>query len=166
MKRILTISLATVLIACNTLTIGVVVASIGIAGAAYEAYCTSAACSPQEMALGVAVVAESVREERTLLSGQTTPVVVAQTVSNLTGFLVQARVLPQTPTLVGIESAIQVAIPLIQALATQATNVQLTKAQGEQAVGHDYPLVIPIHLTAKDRAALVKMDVKIAAVRH
>jgi hypothetical protein len=164
MKRILPLPLLLLLVACSV-SIGVAVASIGIAGAAFETYCDTSAnnCTPQEVSLGVAVVAESVNEETVLLSGATTATVVAQSVANLTALLVQAKALPQTPEVAGIINAIQVAIPLIQSLVAAATTPAVREPSGliVRTV-----TVIPIKLTAKDRAKLAEMDAKIAALKH
>jgi|ERR1700722_3947737 len=161
MKRIIAASLL-LLTACNNLTIGVAVAAIGTAGAGLEAYCAASAgnCTPGEVGLGIAVVAEAVNEEATLLSGAATSVVIAQSVANLTTLLTQAKILPQNGEVLGIEAAIQVAIPLIQALVAANTTVQPSGLIVRTVT------VITIRLTAKDRAKLKAMDAKIAAVRH
>ncbi len=151
MKRIALAAIALALTACNQITVGVAIAGIGIAGVGLQSYCASAGtCSPGTVALAGVIIREAQMDASILTGGQTTVQKSLEVAANLNMDLLTAKALPQTPAVVGVESAIEVTIPLIEALTSPAPKASLT-ASGPGG----YP--IKIKLTAKDRKALADM---------
>ncbi len=156
MKKTLMTAAAAVLLACSTTTVGIAVASLGIAGVALEAYCTAggSGCSPALLGYGELIVAEAAKDATVLESGQATAAQLATIVSNLQAYLTGASIpgltAQQQQEVSAITAAIGVLIPLVQSILPQhAPSALMVKLPP---------------LTSEDRSALAGMRGKMVAV--
>ena len=152
---------------CGSLTVGIAVASLGIAGAGLATYCATGGqgCSPGLIAYATLITTEATKDVAILESGASTEAQIAQIVANLNTDLRNGQALSGLTPQVQIEvsaivAAINTLLPLAEAMTPGAT---------VPAIIHEHDAIGTVRLpkrTRADRDAIARMRVKIGSAVH
>ena len=165
-KRLFPLIAMLFLAACSTSSVAIAVSSLGIAGAGLEGYCGAGGtgCTPAVTTYADLVTTLASQDATIIESGQATQAQIAQVVAGLGVAIANGK------SLAGLNPQQQAEVSAIIAAASEVLSlIDGVQAPPVAAAANTFTVTVQggVHFpfTAHDRAALVKMRAKIAAVK-